>query len=176
MNVFTFFTRAMFPSTQSKTNQKFVRITPVSIHPKLSILSNTAATKITIQDKTDTIFAVQPALINKYVTGNDAFLTHNCTHKELRLFFFLVSDDFMSSKVYLIIFLISYCFIFTFGLSHTTIAFSGTSNETTALAPIFALLPIWHFPTILQPAYNVTLSPITGALYLLIPSSPIVTC
>jgi hypothetical protein len=39
--------------------------------------SKTAAPNITNQDSTDTIFAVHPAFINKYVIGKDAFLTHN---------------------------------------------------------------------------------------------------
>jgi hypothetical protein len=47
------------------------------MHPKLLKQSSTAAKKITTHDNTETMFAVHPALINKYVTGKEAFLTHN---------------------------------------------------------------------------------------------------
>ena len=63
---------------------------------KLLMLSKTAATKIKIQDRTETILALQPALMNKYVTGKDALRTQRRTQNELLLFFFFVNDAVIS--------------------------------------------------------------------------------
>ena len=51
---------------------------------------------MSIHESTETMFAVHPVLMKRYVTGNEAFLTHSRTHRELRLFFFFVSESFIS--------------------------------------------------------------------------------
>lgn len=50
-----------------------------------------------------------------------------------------------------------------------TVAPSGTSFTTTALAPTKTLFPIFTFPIILHPAEKTTLSPIVGAPFPLAP-------